>query len=343
MSLYRKISILSLLTALLIFVGCGPSGDSFHLSGTIEGMQNGEIYIYNSSLNNARFDTLTVNDGKFYYVGTVDEPTPYYIVYQNALEQAVFIGPGEEITYEAVSNDLNNYKSSGSEENKLLTLFRSETRNASYSDIQTKARQFISEKPESYVSLYLFEHYFLENSSTSYDELLKVMKTLEPAQSERSYFTCLSAKVKTMKTVNIGEPFPDVPLKTKTGKTVNLWSKAESSKYTLVIYWATWIPISYELIARIRQAERDYSKSKLRIVACSIDNEFDRWNNMTRYDSLTSIEHFCDPRAFDSPAVKQTRTSTIPTYYLIDISHRVVAKGSETSELNSDMNKLLGE
>lgn len=344
MKFYRKISFLLSLAALLIFVGCGPSGNSFRLSGTIQGMQNGEIYIYNSSLDNARFDTVMVKDGKFYYGGTIDEPTPYYIVYSNAVEQVVFIGPGEEISYEAVSNDLNNYTTSGSKENKLLTKFRSEIRNASYSDIQAKARKFISENAESYVALYVFEQYFMANGQTSYEELQKVMKMLAPVHADNTYFSYLSTIVKSMKSIEIDDKFPDVSMKTKSGKSVNLWSENKgSSAYTLFVCWATWGPTSYELMAKVRMAEKENPKSKLRIVAYSIDNEYERWNNMTRFDSLTNIEHFCDTRAFDSPGVTATRTSIIPTYYLMDASHKVVAKGTEVSELEADVKKFVGE
>lgn len=343
MKFAKNISLLLPLAALLIIVGCGPSGNSFRLSGTIEGMQNGELYIYNSSLENARFDTVMVKDGKFYYGGTADEPTPYYIIYPNALEQTVFLGPGEEISYEAVSNDLNNYVTSGSKENKLLTQFRQSIKNASYSDIQAKARKFISEEAKSNVALYLFEHYFVQNGQTSYDELVRVMNMLKPVHSENSYFTYLSAKVKSMKTVGIDDVFPEIAMKTKGDKSVKLWSGKNSSNYTLFLVWSTWIPTSYEIIAKVRQAEKDYPKSKLRLVAYSIDNEYDRWYNMTRYDSLTNIEHYCDTRAFDAPGINATRTSIIPTYYLMDSSHKVIAKGSEPNGLVEDIAKFVGK
>lgn len=339
----KKISyIVSSLALLLTFVGCGPSGDSFRFNGTIKGMESGEIYIYNTSDDYARFDTLRIESGKFHYGGVVSETTPYIILFPNALEQVVFIGPGEEIEYEAVSSALNSYQVSGNEANKLMNQFRSTIQNASYSDIQAKARRFISEHAESVVSLYLFEHYFVQNAQTTYKELTEVLEMLRPVYNDNPYFMTLEAQVKAVKGIVVGDKFPDVKLKDHTGKTVNFWTSSDS-RHTLFLCWASWVSTSYEFMSKLRMAANENPKSKLRIVAFSIDNEFDRWRNMTRFDSLTTIEHYCDTRAFDSKAFKQVGVNDIPTYYIIDNKRKVVAKGTEASQLMQDLSTAIGE
>lgn len=333
----KKLTFILSLTALLFLVGCGPRGNSFRLMGNIQGMQSGEIYIFNTSVDNARFDTLRVEEGKFHYGGNLEETTPYTIVFPNALEQVVFIGPGEEIEYEAVSSNLNNYVAKGSKANELMNKFRSTLKNNSYSDIQMKARQFIADNPKSVVSLYIFDRYFLQNAQTTYKELVDINKILSPHHKESTYYMYLSGRVKAMKSLEVGDKFPDIKMRNKKDKTVNMWHV--SSEYTTFLCWASWITSSYDYLYKAKSKANAYPVKKMRIVAFSIDNEFDRWNNMISYDSINPIEHYCDTRAFDSPILREIGVNDVPVYFIIDKDHKIVAKGTEALEMEDDIDE----
>ena len=334
--------ILPLFISLITLLSCGPSGNSFRLKGTIQGMQEGEIYIFNTSVDNARFDTLRIDGGNFYYGGSTEEVTPYIIVFPNALEQVVFIGPGEEIEYEAVSNDLNNYSVKGSDENKLMNKFNQTVNNKSYSERQAEARRFISANPKSTVSLYIFDKYFVQNAQTTYKELNDVYKTLSPHHKDNTYFMALEGRVKAMKELNIGDSFPNVKFSNKKNVKSSIWS-GSASDYTTVLCWATWISSSYEVLAKIREIARENPKNKMRVVAFSIDNEFERWSNMTQFDSISTIEHYIDTRAFSSQLINEIGINTLPTYFVIDSNHKIVAKGSESKALDQDVKKVLNK
>ena len=335
----RAFSKLLSLTALLALVGCGLSGNSFRLNGTIQGMEAGEIYIYNLSVDDARFDTLRLEAGKFYYGGNVEEVTPYLIVFPNALEQVVFIGPGEEITYEAVSNDLNKYRVNGMKENNLMSEFREEIHNKSYSSIQAAARKYLTDNQESVVALYLFDRYFVQNSQTTYKELEDILSVLRPSHEDDTYFMLLEGKVKRMKTLNQGDDFPNIKMRGRGSITGNVWPS--NSAYTLFVCWASWVPSSYELLAKVRLLERNTPKSQLRIIAYSVDNEFGRWENMVKYDSINSIEHYNDTRAFNAPVIEQIGIARIPTYYLLKNDHKILAKGSDLTQMSTDIDKYI--
>lgn len=326
------------LAALLFLVGCGPRGNSFRLIGNIQGMQSGEIYIYNSSIDGARLDTLRVEDGQFHYGGNVEETTPYTIVFPNALEQVVFFGPGEEIEYEVVSSNLNNYVVSGSEANKLMNSLRSSIQNNKYSDRQMKIRKFIADNPKSPVSLYLFDRYFVQNAQASYKELLEVQKLIAPHHKDNTYFMQLSGIVKRMKELAVGDNFPDLTLTDRNLKSVKLWKS--TSTYTAFVCWASWINSSYDLLYKMRDKSTLFSKDKMRVVAFSIDNEFERWTNMIRYDSISPVEQYCDTRAFDSPVLRKIGVNDIPTYFIIDKNHKVVAKGTDYNKFEDDIDKF---
>lgn len=301
-------------------------------------MESGEIYIYNTSVDNARFDTLRIEKGEFYYGGNVEQPTPYILLYPNALEQVIFIGPGEVLEYEATATDLNNYRTKGSDENKLMNQFRTDTQSATYSDTQNKARRFISEHPESVVSLYIFERYFMQNAQTTYRELKEVLELLRPTFNSDTYFMRLEGQVKELKPLNVGDILPDFRLKGRHSNS-SMWKA--NSKHTLLLCWATWLPTYYDFMMKLRQASEKFDADRLRIVSLSIDAEYDRWENMTRYDSLTHIEHYIDTRTFDAPALRKAGITSVPSYYILDSKHKVVAKGNEAQQLQSDIQKYV--
>ena len=60
----RRLLWMVLCTLCIILTSCGPGGNSFRIRGRFRDMQAGELYIYNLSSDNARFDTLTVQEGK---------------------------------------------------------------------------------------------------------------------------------------------------------------------------------------------------------------------------------------------------------------------------------------
>lgn len=338
MNLNRKILFILPLATLLTLLGCGPSGNTFRLKGSISGMESGEIYIYNNSVEEQYYDTLRVENGKFFYSKAVDEVTPFIIVYPNAIEQVVFIGPGDEIEYKVASNSLNNYEIKGSDENKLMNSFREEILNAGATAVQAKAKKYISENTQSPVALYLFDNYFVQNTQTTYKEMMEILEVLRADNEDNTYFLRLEKEAKSMKTIGVGDSFPNIKLKGK-NTTSQVWDS--NSTLTVFLCWTVWMPTSYEFIAKIRQTESRYPKRDVRLVAYSVDNEYDRWYSMTRYDSIRSIEHFNDTKAFDSPVLKQLGVSKIPTYFIMNSDHRVISKGDNAQTLEAEIKKFL--
>ena len=82
-------------------MSCGTNDHQFKIEGKFEDMPSGELYIYNQSRADAKFDTIYINNGEFAYVGNSEELTPYTIIFANALEQVVFVKNGEIIHYRA--------------------------------------------------------------------------------------------------------------------------------------------------------------------------------------------------------------------------------------------------
>lgn len=326
--------------AALLLMGCGPSGSSFRINGSFTDMQGGEMYVYNLSSDNARFDTITVQNGEFLYKGQVEEVTPFMLVFPNGVEQVIFVGPGQELDYEATANDLKNYVVNGSEENKLMNKFRQETYTINPTQILTSAREYINANIESPVAIYLFDTYFVQNENVSNAEIRSLLKTLKAKQPDNRYLLDVEGKINLQEHCAVGKKLPNVTLTTIDNKTKKLWTT--SKDYNLIAVWATWAPNGYEVAWKLRQINDEYKKdNKLRIVSISLDIEHNRWEESIRNDSTNIIEHFCDGLAFESQAIKSLGISTVPMFILTDKKHKVLNIFKDASQIQQDLKTII--
>lgn len=329
--------ILSLMTLAVFIMGCGPTGNQFKIEGRLKGMQPGEIYIYSLSGAAARFDTLKVKSGSFVYEGKADEPTPYVLVFQNGLEQVIFVDGGQTLEYTASANDMKNYEVKGSDENKLLNEFRAETASMTQVKLKAAARAFIEGHPASPVSVYMLDKYFVQDAEIAYDEILQLAQLLRKHQKNSVYLIDLETNVRSLQNSDAGMTIPKLKLTTKTGGEVDMGNLAKS--HLLVGFWATWLTDAWDMMSAMRRLSSDY-KSSLHVVAISLDTQQYKWEEFIRNDSLT-IDNVCDFKSWDSPTLQKFGVRTIPFYLLCDRSGKILSKGTTADDMKRDVEKTL--
>lgn len=303
-------------------------------------MQAGDLYIYNLSDNQAKFDTLTIQEGRFLYRGEVSEVTPYVLIFPNGMEQVIFVGPGEDLRYEATANDLKNYVVNGSDENKLMNKFRQETYTQNPSLTKGTARTYIKDNPSSPVAIYLLDKYFVQDEEAGNEEFADLLKTIKAKHPHNHYLLNIESKAASAEKSTVGKKLSDITLTQKNRKTIKLWHRQKD--YNLIAFWATWMPNAYDLLWKIRRSHDGYKeKGILRIVAVSLDVEQYRWEDAIRPDSLGGIEHYCDGMGFESKAVKTLGIDEVPCYLLTDKNHTVLEKSNDVGKLEETLKKHL--
>ncbi len=336
--------IIYIVCLLALISSCGPGGSNFRIKGTFRDMQEGELYVYNLDNDQACFDTINVQEGRFLYKGQARSTVPYMLVFPNGVEQVIFVGPGADLTYEATANDLKNYVVNGSDENKLMNEFRKETYAMDAPRTTNAARDFIHQHPESYAALYLLDRYFAQEENVSDTELSKLIKIVKAQHPGNSYLLSMENKVRQASKHAEGATVPDMTLRTAKDKYVKLWDSKKAKTYTLITFWSVWSIDGYDQMWKMREYSSQYKESgKLRIVAISLDVERYRWEEATRQDSTTIIEHYCDGKAFESDVVKTLGVTNVPSYLLVDRSHKIIDQSSDMSSLGSSLEKHLGK
>ena len=325
----------------MLLASCGPKGNSFRIRGEFRDMEAGELYIYNLSDNNARLDTLKIQEGNFLYRGQVEEVTPYILVFPNGMEQVLFVGPGEDLKYEASANDLKNYVVSGSEANKLMNAFLQETDAMNAAEISEVAQAYIKEHISSPVAIYLFDRYFVQDENANHEELARLLQVLRKQYPRNHFLLDIESKTKNTQRIQVGKKLPNVTLVQEDLKNKKLW--ATQKDYNIIVFWATWMPNGYDCLWKLRRCSDAYKeeKEKFRIVAVSLDVDRSRWEETIRADSANNIEHYCDGMSFESKAMKALGIDDAPCYVLTDKEHKILKSGNNISEVDTLLKKYL--
>ncbi len=337
--LSKKYTSVMALILVCVMTSCSSNSHQFKIEGKFEDMPAGELYIYNQDNSDAKIDTIYINNGEFAYAGNAEEITPYTIVFQNALEQVIFVKNGEVVHYQASANDLKNYRVDGNEENELMNQFREQTNGKNVVEQREIAETFINEHPSSAAAIYLFNRLFVQEQSTSIVQLKSVLKTIKKAQPQNRFILKVENNIKQIESGQIGKTIPSIEMKTKSKRTINI-GKTDAD-YTVLVFWATWMADLYDFIDDFAVLTEDYSEHKnLKIIAISLDAEIYKWEDCTKTDT-TYCEHICDGKVWDSEPVKKLGVTTIPTFVIADKKHKIIARVNSLDDLEKELQKLI--
>lgn len=342
--MHSFIKYLCLSVASLIIVGCGSDSNKFRIEGEFTGMKNAELFIYNPYDPTGTIDTIKVSEGEFRYEGEVDAPAPYLLLFPNAMEHIIFVGPGSKVQYSAASNDLKNYSVKGTAENDLMTQFRNETSQLDNKKTKDTAARFINEHLDDIVAKYLFDRYFIQNATATKAEMMPLLKSLEQTNPDDQLFISIKAKLDVYNKISVGDKVKDITLTDRNGKTFNLWKgrgiidDVQSRKQTLIFVWATWMYNSYDFLWRIRQLCYNNNSSEIHFVGISLDNNDERWRDITRSDSLI-IDHAREPLGWNSKVIQKLGATDVPLFIFTDSDHKVVAIKDNIEEVREYMKK----
>ena len=335
----KKLSSALTLIAICMLTSCSSDDSKFIIKGTFKDMPVGQLYIYNAT-DPTSIDTIYINGGDFAYSNSAEETTPYMLVFPNALEQVIFAKNGEVIKYSASTKDLKNYTADGNDENKLMNEFRNNTKELNGVQVQEAAKHFILQHSASATAIYLFDRYFIQENNTHMDEISELIDSILVAQPQNQFALTIRNRMKSMKGGAVGSHMPDLEITTKRKKTINL-SEIQSD-WTVVIFWASWMPKQYDYLDAFTELKEEYITDEydkgVDFLTISIDTEIYRWENFTNDDTLY-CEHSCDGEAWESPVIKAFGITSIPTYIIADKHKKIIARGKTINEMRTDLSK----
>lgn len=295
----------------LLFASCGNDGPMFTIKGEFDGLKESELLIYNSASGHEAVDTIVVKEGEFAYRGSTDELTAYYLVFPNGMEQVVFVNGGDELAYSAKSNDLRNYVVEGNKENEEVNAFHKEVNKLGEAAARQKAAEHIKANPQSAVSLYIFDKYFVQDEDADEKTVGELLAILEEAHPQDLSLLAVKGKLPYWGKGKIGSALPSLTIETKENDSIDI-AKIDKD-FTLFVYWATWLDSPYEALDLMREIREAYSDSLLAIVSVSADTKKYRWQEYSRPDTV-GVHNYCDLQALESPIMRDLGVYRLPAF-----------------------------
>lgn len=320
----------------LLLAACGNDGPAFTIKGEFDGLKESELLIYNTAGGHETVDTVAVKNSEFTYRGSTDELTSYYLVFPNGMEQVIFVNGGDELAYSAKANDLRNYVVEGNEENEEVAAFHKEVNKLGASEVRRKAAEYIKAKPQSVVSLYIFDRYFVQDEDASEKELSEILTVLEESNPQNMSLLAVRGKLAHSGKGAIGSLLPDMRIETKTGDSLDI-AKLDAP-HTLILYWASWMQSPYDALDLMREVREEYNDSALGLISVSADTKKYRWQEYSRQDSVGIYNH-CDQQAWNSPMLRELGVRRLPAYIIADSAHNIVARSYDLESLKPELKK----
>jgi len=136
----------------------------------------------------------------------------------------------------------------------------------------------------------------------------------------------------------VGKKAPDISIPDTSGKIIRL--DKIKSKYTLVLFWASWCPHCTETLPKIFNLyENSISRKNLEVLAVSLDGNRDEWLAALHQGGYTWLNG-SDLKGWDSDAAVDYNVYATPTMFLLDKNQKIVAKPITFEELKQALIKI---
>jgi len=320
---------------LILLSACGVPDDRFVLEGRFKNLNQGEFYLFN--MDKGVCDTLRVNDGRFIYDVALKDTTTLVLMFPNFSELPIFARPGTEVTVEGDVSHLKETKVEGSPDNEEMTAFRLATNEMTPPEVVQKARQFIEENPQSVISVYLLDRYFIKSLEPDYPDTYKMSSTLLEHQPENISLVQLHKKLKRLRNLHAKGPLPQFSATDTEGRTVS--NANLTGKVNIITTWASWSFESQNAMRQLNIMVKEH-KGEISVVSISLDASPIEGRMLIRNDSI-KWPNICDGKLWDSPVLEQLGLTFVPDNIVTDKYGNILGRSLTTTDLRIKIDKLL--
>ena len=321
----------------LLASSCGKQADHFKLEAQFKNLNQGEFYIYD--VNTGEKDTIAVNDGRFTYARQLNDTLTLAIIFPNYSEIPVFATPGGEVTMTGDASHLRDTELKGTPDNELMTAFRLKTNEMTPPEAEKEAEKVINEHPDSPVSLYLLQKFFLQSIHPDYAKAYTLCEKLRKKQPQNQHVARLLTQLEALKTFTTDGPLPEFTAITTEGDTIT--DSLMRADVNVILVWATWSFESQSPIRTLSQLQKKHAK-KLKVLSICIDAAPSEGKSVLERDTI-SWPNVCDSLMFQSPVLAQLGIATLPANIVSDKQGNIIARNLSGNDLQSKVKELLGE
>ena len=303
------------------------------MEGRLLHMNQGELYLYSPDGVIEGLDTIKVEAGRFAFQIPCEKEGTLVVVFPNFSTQPIFTEPGEEVNVKADASHLREIEVKGTEANELMSDFRKQVASVSPPEERKFAEQFVKDHPESIVSRYIVNRYFILNSTPDYKLALNLIKEMQTAQPDDWELERMKRQLRTMKNATVGLNLPQFTVKTLGGKTIT-GNELRRNHMVIINVWASWDYNSLEMQRTLNEAAR---KGYATVLGISIDASPKDVRRLLKADDII-FENVCDGQMLDGKLLQTLGLTTMPDNIVVKngkITERRVTANTIRQRINN--------
>jgi peroxiredoxin len=344
--------------------------ETFHISGDIEGIEERAVLYLRLSDGDKLYtkDSTMIQDGHFTLEGSLEYPQMIFL--QIGQTNKIINVFAENSTMEVAGN-INNLEETevkGSETHDQLMAFRAvmEPYDAEYNDLINRYREasagndalriakldeeynelwdrqknaiidFLSDKPDSFLTPYIIRRQLsYQLDASQLEDLVSAIEA--PVRISRDY-RALAERADVLMRVAVGKKATDFTMNDPQGNPLSLSSL--EGNYVLIDFWASWCAPCRRENPNLVKLYNDFSEHGFEILGVSLDEDKDRWIRAIEEDDLT-WKHVSDLRGWSNAAGKLYGVNSIPHTVLLDPSGVIVSKNLRGDALYEKLSVLI--
>ena len=335
-SMMKRSYLIVLILTMLIGTGCKRQ-TIFSLQGILqELMQSGMLLVtYDDPLSYT--DTIFADkEGRFDYTIEPDTLTIFRLINEQGKSIPIFAEKGEKML---IKGNFDHFETKGEGLNAEYQDFRNSINplKGNRQAEAAEAEKFIKSHPQSVVSAYLINDYFVQVANP---DIEKIRSLIDPLTGNVKDSRILSIILKSLpQTEDNGNNtyLNYFSYKDRNGKYVS--TQSNENKYVIINFWASWNRESQTECDSLRAMLATLPPQTAGVLNISLDMDKQAWLNACREDDRQWTE-VCDFKGWNTQIVKQNEIQVLPANIVIDKSRKIWAKDLYGKALKDKMLEL---
>lgn len=328
--------LLPLTSFLLLLTSCGTRSGHFKIEGRFLHINQGELYVYSPDGGINGMDTIKIVAGRFAYETRIKGESTLILVFPNFSEHAVFAESGASVDIKADASHLKEMTVTGTDENKLMMRFRRQIIDVTPPEERLIAKEFIEKYPETLVSNYLLQKYYLKTHKPDYVGAYKLLKVMTEKQPENTQLLALSHQVAALCTSKKGDRLPKFSVSDTDGNTVT--EKQLLKGVAVISVWGSWNYESMDIQRTLRDFKQDYG-DKIQLLSICIDAQRRDCKTQMNNNSFT-WPTICDENMMEGRLMQQLGLMG-PADNIILVNGKITDRDLRNSELRDRLKALI--
>lgn len=322
----------------LILVSCSSDNHSFKIEGRLLNLNQGEFYVYSIDDTTRDIDTIKVVAGRFAYETQCKGETTLMLVFPNYTEHPIFARPGGSVDIKGDAHNMKEMKVSGSDDNKIMSEFRTKTYGASLDDTRKAVRRLARDNKGSRAAAYLVYRWFVACEKPDYASARQLTDDLLTAQKDNRLLNSMKSSLTARRSLGKGDDAPVFTAHDIDGREINE-RVLKATPIVVAVAWASWNFDSSNMLRRAQQTAEEHDG---RVSVLSVCLNPDLWScrKHLQRNSLTKVTTVCDGKMVEGDLYNRLGMATLPDNVVFK-NGKVAATRLTTAELMDFLRKEL--